>query len=537
MFEMKTQAPTADPCRPVLGLTRTMLMLAAIGATSSHSLADDSPQPAATFDEPMVLILADEFDGQALDTSLWKSIEYDEAEIKNDTVRGPDNVEVRDGNLLLHVRKEMRETNGKATQWTAAYVHTHEPIENNVYIEARMKTGKASGVNNAFWMACVNAPRHSYMNKYEIDIVEARKDIREDDNTGHGHVAWHDWKTYGYIVDDNGKNNHTALGSNLPFTWDEYHTWGLWYGESGFVYYLDGEVIWRGDTHAQHNEQWDTGVGKFDRWYDNEEKRAYGRFGQDDWSYMGGYNGDQMKIVFSNLPWGSPWTPFTDEADGDVMAVDYLRVYKPARLLATDPLQHVTLDERVAEATSSDDEGIRVALDTPMPLSGGHPWYFSVTAKKESGSEIHLDFEGPDDERAFSIGVDRDNHLLAGFDTLASTATAYPAAERGMAYFEDGKAYLLVGRVTPGDGESKPTISLCAFKLPMDDVAEPYFYRNIDQHGNTNMSQGWHINQKDAVDGSPRIETVRVHAEGEAVTAGPLKIGTSFVSVVPGDQR
>ncbi len=478
----------------------------------------------------MVLILSDEFDGPALDENLWKSLEYGQLGMKHNTLRGPDNLEVKDGNLLLHVRRESKEHDGQISEWTAGYVYTHSPIENNVYIEARFKPGKASGVNNAFWLACVGKPRHTYLDRYEIDIIESRKDVRHDDNTGHGHMAWHDWKTFGYIIQDNGKHNHIAQGFVIPHTWDDYHIWGLWYGESEFIFYLNGQEVWRGDTHPRYTHQWRTGVGKFDHWYDNEEKRAYGNFGQDDWSYLGGYNGDRMHIVFSNIPWGSSWSPLTDDADGDVMAVDYLRVYKPKRLLTTKPVQ------RVAPETLTG--GKPVALDQVMPIQNDHPWFFSLPVRKEAGAQIHLDFEDANGGRIFSVGIDNENHLLAGFKTQASTATAYPASENTDPFFEDNKDYLLVGRVTPSRQGGKPAVSLSALPLPLQDIKEPYFYRNVDRHGNTSFSQGWHINQKDDLPKPSDIHSVRLRRGGVgSASIDDLKIGVSYPSVLPRDHH
>ena len=170
------------------------------------------------------LIFSDEFDGKKMNWNIWAAENPDN--IKHETSRGPEAVEVRDGELRLNVRKVNR---SEKVKWIAGYVYLKEPLEHNVYIECRFRSGASSGVNNAFWLACKTPPNNTWCNKYEIDIVEARKNVRT--GKGSGHLAYHDWKTYPYALDKNGNKCDIAAGIAVEHDFDEYHVWGLWYGE------------------------------------------------------------------------------------------------------------------------------------------------------------------------------------------------------------------------------------------------------------------------------------------------------------------
>ena len=60
-------------------------------------LAGAAPS-ANPFNESLALVFADEFEGTRLDPAVWESQSYDKS-LSRDTARGPDNLEVRDGEL------------------------------------------------------------------------------------------------------------------------------------------------------------------------------------------------------------------------------------------------------------------------------------------------------------------------------------------------------------------------------------------------------------------------------------------------------
>lgn len=490
--------------------------------------------PPQTLGENFALVFSDDFDGPRLDDRAWVSQAY-ETKIKHDTARGPDNLEVRNGELLLHVRKESRTFGKRTVKWTSGYVYTRDTFGPNVYIEARFKSGQCPGVNNAFWLASISNPgKDGYRDRYEIDIVEARKDVRIPELpgmlNGNGNQAWHDWKTFAYARDEKGKPVDIAQGQVALHTFGDYHTWGLWLGETELIYYLDGVEYWRGEQHPSNRDQWHTGVGKLKQWPADREKSAYGRHGQPDWSYMGGYTGDRMNIIFANLPWGDKWSPLSDAASGTFMAVDYVRVYKPARLVSKTSIQETRLKPPAPDSAP-------VALTRPINVYDRHPSYISFTLRKTAGAAPRVALLNIDGKPVATLGVDAANNLLASIGnewSPASTKTAWPACDRKTPFFKDDTDYLLVARITPRRGRNHPAISVCAFPLDQPlPKEEPFFYANITPAGSTNITNGWHINQKRVAYGcavSFRLENTT--GKGE-VSPSTFRLGTSFSSILP----
>lgn len=461
------------------------------------------------------LIFADEFNGNSLDWSVWES--SNPSEIKNETSRGRETVEVGDGLLRLNVRKSKKNKNAK---WESCYVYMRKPLEHNVYLECRFKSGECSGVNNSFWLACKVPPNNNFMNKYEIDIVEARKDVRN--GMGRGNIAWHDWKTYQYARDKEGNPVDIAQGTFVEHDFSKYHVWGLWYGENELIYYLDGEEIWRGKTSQLYPDQYYTGVGKAPKWYTNEQGRAYGNYGQEDWSYNGGYNGDVMNVVLANLPWGESWSPLVDEeADGTAMLVDYVRIYKPKSF------NNTVADTDIATPSPN------MRLNKGFSLANDGNYYFSTVINKKDGEELTVDFLDPNLSLAGKVIVDAGGHLLTGITKLTSSEIAF-SPYHGAKLVEDGVPTLLVVRLTSHSAKGKyDKDAISVWAAPVDvasQAEEPYFYPNIDDFGNTSQTQGWYINQKgysDDVVGSVKIGSTL----GNIDSFGRFRAGNSFKSV------
>lgn len=461
------------------------------------------------------LIFADEFDGQQMDWNRWAADNPNN--IKHQTSRGPEAVEVRDGELRLNVRKVDR---SEKVRWIAGYVYLKEPLENNVYIECRFRSGQSTGVNNSFWLACKTPPNTSWCNKYEIDIVEARKDART--GKGNGHLAYHDWKTYSYAVDKAGNNADIAAGIAVEHDFDAYHVWGLWYGENELIFYLDGEEMWRGKTHKAYPDQYYTGVGKAPEWNPLEEQRAYGKYGQDDWNYLGGYNGDKMHIILANIPWDATWSPLVDdEADGTWMAVDYVRIYKPEALMNPVP------DTDLAKLAAA------VALDRPYSLAEEGSIYFSAEVTRKPGEELTLTFTDADDAPVGKVIVDAEGSLLTGITRLTSSKVAASLVQ-GKQLVAENEPTLLVCRITAHAARGKyDKDAISVWCVPAAEAAaarEPYFYPNFDDAGNTSATQGWYINQKGYSD-----EVIRrvafASTGGDLSSFGRFRAGRNFLCV------
>jgi hypothetical protein len=172
-----------------------------------------------------------------------------------------------------------------------------------------------------------------------------------------------------------------------------------------------------------------------------------------------------------------------------------------------------------------------VSLREPLSLDTDEPRYFALSMRKASQGALRLSFDAGQGRTACSIEVDAQSRLLAGFDSIVSSATAFPAAERQSPWVADAQNSLLVVRITPAPGSEKDAISLCAFPSASVPTTEPFFYRNIDDRGNTSLNNQWHLNAKQAVHAI--LRSVRIRNTGTApVSVKDLRIGPGYRSVL-----
>jgi hypothetical protein len=507
------------------------LSVAGLLCGSIAPLSVAAPLPSASpLGEELVLVYADEFDGAALDMEAWASAQYASG-VDGGVARGPDNAEVRDGKLLLHVHKEKRPSGKGFSDWTAGYVYLREPIENNTFVEARFKPGQASGVNNAFWLTATEGDRDGDSNRYEIDIVETRQDVGASTPTGRAHLAWHDWKTQGYTTHPNGKADHVAQGIHHPHPFDAYQTWGLWYGETEMIFFLDGQEVWRGQTHSRYTDQWHTGVGKFKHWFPNQEQRAYGRFGQPDWSYLGGYTGDRLNVVFSNKPWAATWSPLTDAAHGTFMSVDHVRIFRPKRLLDTKPETRALVGDALVLGPG-EERLVPWAAAQALSVDGRFPRYFSFSARAAAGADLEATLEDAAGTPLLTTGSAGGTDLRLGFADLVRADSAFPAKERRQPLIAVNETATWVLRVTPPPSWTKLwAASVGVFPEGGLPAREPYFYPNIDARGNTSVNNHWHLNAKGIPPGEA-AHAIRFRNRGTGrIEIRDLRSGANFSSL------
>jgi beta-glucanase (GH16 family) len=123
------------------------------------------------------LDFSDEFDGSSLNRTKWEPNRYG----KDDGGDAPfdrsaddawfrrENVNVRDGNLVLTLKREPKTLAGKTFAYSSGMVQTeqHYVVEPGAFIEARIKVPKCDGCWPAFWTV---APRGVW--PPELDIFE-----------------------------------------------------------------------------------------------------------------------------------------------------------------------------------------------------------------------------------------------------------------------------------------------------------------------------------------------------------------------------
>lgn len=172
---------------------------------------------------------SDEFDGTCLDEQKWTNgIWYD---VTTDLAFHPDNVSVRDGNLVLAAKKEAY--NGK--NYTAAAVESKFEVPGTAsYVEVRAKAlDKKANVLSAIWMQ--SSPLNSALNPNpEIDIMETF-DYTKMTSTLH---TWH--QNPSIHLQRGTKGWKTGLEDISA----DYHTYALERRDGKLRFYFDGQLTW-----------------------------------------------------------------------------------------------------------------------------------------------------------------------------------------------------------------------------------------------------------------------------------------------------
>ena len=127
--------------------------------------------------DTLTLVFSDEFDGTQLDPAVWffetgDGTEYGIPGWGNDELQWylPDNAELADGRLKIHVRRE----SVNQYNYTSARINTRDRFAFRYgRIEASMKLPAGQGVWPAFWMLSQDSPYGEWAATGEIDVVEA----------------------------------------------------------------------------------------------------------------------------------------------------------------------------------------------------------------------------------------------------------------------------------------------------------------------------------------------------------------------------
>jgi beta-glucanase (GH16 family) len=179
-----------------------------------------------------VLTFADEFDGTALDTSVW---DYRLSGPRRDAVNTPDAVHLDgDGHLVIDTW-----TAADGTNYTGM-VGTQGRFEQRYgYFEARIDFDGAPGMWSAFWLQSptmgqmIGDPAHAGV---EMDVVE--HDLFASVPSGpYWHAALH-WDGYGSSM----KAADKAIV--VPDIADGFHTFGLEWTSDALRFYYDDRLMW-----------------------------------------------------------------------------------------------------------------------------------------------------------------------------------------------------------------------------------------------------------------------------------------------------
>ncbi len=186
-------------------------------------------------DEEWVMTFNDEFFGDSLNYDVWKSDNYPYGNSISST-RGPDNVEVKDGNLYMLTKKEQKADK----EWTTAHIWVQPEVFRQAYgyFESRYKICAAYGINNAFWLMTSPAMVADSTQNFEIDINE-------------GHYPNEVCPTYHYY--NTGEHKSYSLPYRATYDLSEdYHTYGLEWNPDELIYYFDNKEIARYKNENAH---------------------------------------------------------------------------------------------------------------------------------------------------------------------------------------------------------------------------------------------------------------------------------------------
>lgn len=175
-----------------------------------------------------VLVFEDDFNGDSLDAKKWGY------RIGNKmlSVQQPDNLSVKDGNLVVALRKES--VGGK--QYTSGGVISRESFVYGYY-EARFRTPPAEGWHTAFWAMWHSFPetqpkRHALL---ELDFCE------QDGGDPH----YFSFGIINQLPDPKRRESWNAgrwVIENAPDTSAAFHVWGCEFTPETTRFYFDGKL-------------------------------------------------------------------------------------------------------------------------------------------------------------------------------------------------------------------------------------------------------------------------------------------------------
>lgn len=185
------------------------------------------------------LVWSDEFDGDALDEGKWtvQKGENGEPLPRRGGYWTSDAVSVSDGKLTIKTYK------GADGGFYTGAVQTDEKYESKYgYYEARCKLPKAYGIWSAFWLM----PGGGLMETENPDSAVAGAEIDVFESPAYPY----DIVQQAIHVGGYGNNHRSAINLKWLVTsygnvYDEFHTYGVFWSEDIYIFYVDGQEVWK----------------------------------------------------------------------------------------------------------------------------------------------------------------------------------------------------------------------------------------------------------------------------------------------------
>lgn len=214
-------------------LNRLALVAAIITLSSCILLRAEQAADQARQIQPLVsdgsvtgyrLAWHDEFDGEKLNDIEWAC----RTDSKMWSTQRPENISIKDGKLVLHVKKE--QAAGK--QYTGAGVISRRTFMYGYY-EARMKVPRGAGWHTAFWMM-----RHDRSGAANTTAAAQELDVFENDSV--------DLTRYVVKVHHWNPPPHQPMGEKTirgPDFAADFHVLGCEFTPDKVKYYCDGNIV------------------------------------------------------------------------------------------------------------------------------------------------------------------------------------------------------------------------------------------------------------------------------------------------------
>ncbi|SDM49182.1 glycoside hydrolase family 16 protein [Kriegella aquimaris] len=245
--------------KTIINLIATFFIM----APCFSQLSSIPPKTQLPDDKNWKLVWSDEFNGKVLDTTKWgfrQHIMQTRHETWTDDAYEIDG----EGNLLLKAYEKNGEYYTSQLQtgsnfmdrpgdpygkskltWPIANLETSKFLHKYGYYEIRCKLPTQEGWWVAFWLQSptIGASLDPLASGVEIDIMENFK----RDGTIRQNIHWN-----GY-----GKNHeHEGSGDiKLGLNDNAFHTYGVDWSPTGYVFYIDGKETWRVAGPVSHQEQ------------------------------------------------------------------------------------------------------------------------------------------------------------------------------------------------------------------------------------------------------------------------------------------
>ena len=185
------------------------------------------------------LAFADEFDGDAVNTNVWRV--HNHAGLRKGGYWTLDQASVRDGNLVI--RTEYKEDGEFGSGWYTCGLETRGKVEHKFgYYECRCILPKGQGMWSAFWLmnAHVNEVSGTGTKGAELDIFESPYYFLPGRAS---HLVTSNIHYNGYELQTKYKNVAITKLDNDPY--ENYNTYGMLWTPDEYIFYVNGHEVGR----------------------------------------------------------------------------------------------------------------------------------------------------------------------------------------------------------------------------------------------------------------------------------------------------